>query len=220
MAGNLMISVGGVARAGSAILVAGLGDPREFGTTWSAVGLPNPYPWPASLGGPQTDGFTLALDAASGQPRWSQASSSHFESYALTAGAACGVNGGIRCRDDVTAATTMPDFASPPQGHDESAYVADGLAVITSAPAPGGGIALTVLAVRGGAVTAQARLGVRPYAHDTGQVYAPTIVALGALPGGGYLILLDRRDLPDAPTLALRLGTQAGQPSVAATRSR
>jgi outer membrane protein assembly factor BamB len=220
MAGNLMISVGGVARAGSAILVTGLGDPREFGTTWSAVGLPDPYPWPASLGGPQTDGFALALDAVSGRPRWSQAGNSHFESYALTARAVCGGTGGIQCRDDMTAATTMPDFAPPPQGHDQSAYLADGLAVITSAPAPGGGIALTVLAVRGGVVMAQARLGVRPYAHDTGEVYAPTIIGFGALPGGGYLILLDRRDLPDAPTLALRLGTQAGQPRVAATRSR
>jgi outer membrane protein assembly factor BamB len=220
MAGNLMIAVGEVGRAGSAILVTGLGNPRESGTTWSAVGLPSPYPWPASLSGQQADGFTLALDAASGRPRWSQASSSHFEWYALTAGAVCGDNGGIQCRDDVTAATTMPDVAPPPPGHDESAYLADGLAVITSAPAPGGGIAVTVLAVRGGTVRTQARLGVKPYACDTGQVYAPTVVGFGALPGGGYLILLDRRDLPDAPILALRLATRPGQPRLAVTRSR
>jgi outer membrane protein assembly factor BamB len=220
MAGNLMISVGGAARDGSAILVTGLGDPGASGRTWSAVGLPTPYRWPASLGGPQSEGFTLALDAARGRPRWSQAGNYHFEWYTLTAGAVCGVMGGIQCRDDVTAATTMADFAPPPNGHDESTCLADGLAVITSAPAPGSGIALTVLAVRGGQVTTRARLAIRPYAHDTGQVYAPTIVAAGALPGGGYLILLDRRDLPDSPTLALRLGTPTSQPRVAATRSR
>jgi outer membrane protein assembly factor BamB len=206
MAGNLTVSVGGAARDGAVVLVTRLGDPAASGTTWSAVGLPNPYPGPSAAGAqdPQATGsFTLALDAASGHPRWSQAG---FESYALTAGAVCGVTGGIQCRDDVTGATTMPGLAPRPAGQGESPYVADGLAVVTSALTPGDGIALTVLAVRGGAVTAQARLAVKPYTYDTRQVYAPQVVAFGALPGGGYLVLLDRRDLPDTPTLALRLG--------------
>ena len=202
--GNHFVSV--AASDGAVILVDGLGDPASFGSTWSAVGLPKPYPWPSQVG-PQdshaTGSFTLALDPASGRPRWSQAS---FGSYALTTGALCGVigvNGGIQCRDDVTGATTMPDFV--PAAVDQ-AYVADGLAVITSASAPGGGTELTVLAVRGGAVTARAQLAVKAYTYDTHQVYPPEVVASGALPGGGYLVLLQRRDLPDTPTLALRLG--------------
>jgi outer membrane protein assembly factor BamB len=205
--GNHFIAVGGVARDGAVVLVTGLGDPGTFGSTWSAVGLPNPYPWPSRVG-PQdshvTGSFTLALDAASGRPRWSQAS---FEYYALTAGAFCGVSAGIRCQDDVTGATTMPDFVPPAEDQAEQAYVANGLAVVTSAPAPGGGVALAVLAVRGGAVTTRAQLAVKPYTYDTRQVYAPMVVAFGALPGGGYLVLLDRRDRPDSPTVALRLGT-------------
>jgi outer membrane protein assembly factor BamB len=205
-AGNLTVSVSGVARDGAVVLVTGLGAPGGSKTTWHALGLPAPYPWPASLGGPRSEGFTFALDAATGRARWGQASNHHSEWYALTGRAVCAIPGGIQCRDDVTGKTTMPDLAPPPKGHDDSPYFAHGLAVIMSAPAPGGGIAVTVLTVRGGAVTTRARLAVRPYTYDTGQPYAPTVVAAGALPGGGYLILLDRDDRPDTPVLALRLG--------------
>lgn len=211
MAGNLVVSMGGVASDGGVVLVTHLGDPGRSETTWSAAGLPSPYPWPASPDGPQAprprDSFALALDAATGRPRWSQAG---FPSYALSAGAACGVAGtgiaaAIQCRDDVTAAATMPDLVTPPQDNAEPPYVSSGLAVITSARASEADITLSVLAVCGGMVTTRVRLAVKPYTDSTGQKCAPQVAAVDVLPDGGYLVLVRRNDLPDSPILALRL---------------
>jgi hypothetical protein len=191
------------------------------GTAQPTPGLPHRHAWPTQLGAsqwvPSQGGNTaLALDAADGQPRWSEIGGEqmavdgglgHTETFTLTDAAVCEAVGvGVVCRDDTTGGPTMPvlmtghdyPFNTSPNLTDGYAAVSAGIVAVTVAPLRSGAVTLRLMRIRGGATAAHARLAIG--AGDG--VFA---VATGPLPGGATLILVRRPDLPDGPVLALRV---------------
>ncbi len=203
------LAVTAAAGDGDLLLLTGeVGSPpagQEF-----ASRLPRPYAWPVALGPDDEESTVLALDAATGQPRWTELGG-QLETFALTAGAVCEVvNVGLECRDDSTGAHTMPvlltgrnEGDSPPYVDDGYAGVSGGLAAVVMASSSGG-VLLRVVRVRGGATVAQVHLAIGTHGgRGTNiQVFA---VAAGPLGSDAILVLVRRVDLPGYPVLALEV---------------
>lgn len=166
--------------------------------------LPRPYQWPTALGPNSGEDMVLALDAATGRPRWSELGGQQ-ETIAPTAGDVCEVvNIGLECRADATGATSVPALLtgksegdSPGYAGDGLAGVADGLAAVTESGGARGGVLLRVVRVRGGATAALARLAIGAGSGGSDQdVFA---IAAAPLTRTAMLVLVRRTDLPGAP---------------------
>jgi PQQ-like domain len=152
-ADGLQVSVAAVGQDGDVVLLAGQITP----TTQPIVSrLPHPNAWPRGLGPANTGMAVLALDAATGQPRWTE-TGGQPEAFAPTDGAACEVvSAGLECRDDASGAPVMPTLVTgrteadgPPKVGDGFAGVSAGLAAVIL-PSRTGGVVLRVVRVRGG----------------------------------------------------------------------
>ncbi len=206
VASDSALSVAAAARDGGLVLVSGQISPsaRPFARI-----LPGARAWPQALGPADDTDLIVALDAATGHPRWSE-TGGQLEIFAPTDGALCEVvTVGLQCRDDVTGALTMrtlltgkDDGDSPPYSADGYAGVVGGLAAVTVPSRHG--VALRVVRVHGGATVARVRLAIRTSVYD-GANYQVFAVAAGRLGSHAILILLRRVDLPGYPVLALEL---------------
>jgi len=215
--GQLDMSVVAAARDGDVVLLTG----SAGGAAQPAPGLPRPYAWPTRLGPAEGSNAVLALDAADGQPRWSElggeqivvnGGAGHLETFTLTDGAVCeAVGAGLVCRDDATGAPALPvlvtgqaPYSVPPKISDGYAGISGDLVAVTVAPFRSGAVTLRVVRIRGGATAAVARLaiGLQGDGSALPRVFA---IAAGPLPGGATLVLVRRADLPGDPVLALRV---------------
>jgi hypothetical protein len=170
--------------------------------------LPRPFAWPPGLGPADDVNLIIALDAANGRPRWSEAGG-QLAMFAPTDGALCEVvSVGLECRDDVTGTATLPMLLTGKSDGDAPPYSADGYAgvgcglVAMTVPSRGGGVALLIVRVRGGATVARVRLaiGAAPRDGSSFQVFA---IAAGPLGGHAMLLLVRRVDVPGYPVVAL-----------------
>lgn len=182
------------------------------GDLGSTAGLSRSYPWPTQLGPAVRNDVVLALDAATGRPRWNeQGSPVENETFtALPGGVACeSVVTGVECRDDVTGAATMPPLvtgqnsgATSPYGEDQAAGAAGGIVAVTVAPWQSDHLAVRAVRARGGATAADVHLAISTTAA-TGGTFRVFVVAAGLLPGGTPLVLVRRLDVPGYPVVAL-----------------
>jgi outer membrane protein assembly factor BamB len=203
-ASDSSLSVAVAARDGGLVLVSGQISPsaRPF-----ARKLPRARVWPQALGPADDTDLIVALDAATGHPRWSE-TGGQLETFAPTDGALCEVvNVGLECRGDVTGALTMRtlltgkgDGDSPPYSADGYAAVSGGLAAVTVHSRHG--VVLLVLRVHGGATVTRIRLMIRTRAYG-GANYQVFAVAAGPLASHAILVLVRRVDLPGYPVLAI-----------------
>jgi hypothetical protein len=205
---QVALSVIGAARQGSLVLLAGSIFP-------SAAAYPlvrtvsRPYAWPARLGPPATSGLILALDAATGHPRWSDFVGQQ-ETYSLADGAVCTGNSiGLECRDDVTGVPTRPlmvtgqGFTLPPYIGDGTAGISGGDAAVTLPPFRPGRVRLIVVPIRHTGQLAAASLDIGTTASGANE--HTFVVAAGQLPGGGTVVLLRRIDQAGYPLVALKV---------------
>lgn len=177
-------SVIGAAQDGNAVLVA----------TPAAPSFTRAYQWAAPIGAGNQDTVVLALDAATGQPRWS-APDSPEESFVMTDGVVCAIfqsqHAGSECRDDTSGAATMPALiptpGAAPQGTAIVPFVGADL-VVTTVPAHSGFI-VRITRVRGSATAALARLGISVVTSQEPS-YQPSAAASRPLPQGSTLLLL------------------------------
>ncbi len=201
------LAVTAAARDGDLLLLTGEVAPPPAGRQFASR-LPRPYAWPVALGPDDEESTVLALDATTGQPRWTELGG-QLETIVLTAGAVCEVvDVGFECRDDTTGAHTMPvlltgknEGDSPPYFDDGYAGVSGGLAAVTEA-SPSGGVLLRVVRVRGGATVAQVHLaiGTKGGRGNNAKVFA---VAAGPLGSDAVLVLVRRVDLAGFPVVAV-----------------
>ena len=204
---GLQVSVTAVGQDGDVALLAGEITP----TTQPVVSrLPHAHAWPRALG-PALDGAAvLALDATTGQPRWTE-TGGQLEQFALTVGAACEVvNTGLECRGDATGTPVLPTLLtgrteadSPPKAGDGFAGVSAGLAAVIL-PSRSGGVTLLVVRVRGGTTLARVHLAIGTSAYGGGNARV-FVVAAGQLGGRAIVVLVRRVDLPGYPVLALEV---------------
>ena len=195
-----------VAAQGSVVLLTGEIAPPGAARAF-ARGLPGRYFWPASLGPLDDVQVVLALDAETGQPRWTELGG-QLDDFTLADGAVCeSVNYGFECRDDVTGKPTRPVLvtgqggaSSPPFGDDGFAGISGTVAAVTVAPFEPGEVRLEVLPVRGS--TPVARVTVHIGVKARGANYQTFVVAAGQV-RGGTLVLLRRLDRPGYPLVAL-----------------
>ena len=205
---QVALSVIGAARQGRLVLLAGSIFPRAAAYPLVRT-VSRPYAWPARLGPPANSELILALDAATGHPRWS-AFSGQQEAYSLAGGAVCAGNSvGLECRDDVTGLLARPllvtgqGFALPPYVGDGTAGISGGDAAVTVAPFRAGRVRLVVVPIRHGGQLAAARLDIGTTAPGANE--HTFVVAAGQLPGGGTVVLLRRIDQPGYPLVALKV---------------
>jgi outer membrane protein assembly factor BamB len=218
--GELEMSVIAAARNGNVVLLSGAAIDIP-GAKRPAPGLPHPHAWPTQLGPSEEGNAVLALDAADGQPRWSELGgeqtpvsngTGHMETFTLTDGAVCeAVSTGVLCRNDTTGAPTFPalvagqvPFSIPPIITDGYAGISGGLVALTVAPFRSGAVTVRVVRIQGGATAATTRLAIG-LQGDGGAHDSDYVVAAGPLPGGATLLLVRRADLPGDPVLALRV---------------
>jgi outer membrane protein assembly factor BamB len=207
---QVALSVIGAARQGRLVLLAGSIFP-------SAAAYPlvrtvsRPYAWPVRLGPPANSELILALDAATGHPRWSDFVGQQ-ETYSLADGAVCTGNSiGLECRDDVTGVPTRPllvtgqGFTLPPYTGDGTAGISGGDAAVTLPPFRPGHVRLVVLPIRHTGQLAAASLDIGTTAPGANE--HTFVVAAGQLPSGGTVVLLRRIDQPGYPLVALKVAS-------------
>lgn len=209
------MSVTGVARQGQLILLTGQVTPPAAARALART-VPRPYTWPARFGPIDIVEVVLALDAATGHPRWIELGG-QLQEFSLADGAVCeSVNIGLECRDDITGAPTRPLLvtgqpvsAVPPNFGDGFAGISGSEIAVTVAPFRAGHVRLVVLPVRGDGQLAHATLDIGFTAQGAG--YRTFVVGASALPGGATMVLLRRIDQPGYPLVALKVA--AAHPS-------
>jgi hypothetical protein len=223
--GELNMSVVAAARIGNIVLLSGAAVGAIPGAAKPSLPLPRRYPWPTPLGPSEGTNAILALDATSGQPRWSEVGGEqilvnggfgHMETFTLTDGAVCeAVATGVLCRNDLTGAPTLPvlvagqpQFGIPPRITDGYAGISGRTVAVTVAPFRSGAVTLRVVNIWGGQTVAEARLKIG-LAGDGSAHPAVFAVAAAPLPGGSTLVLVRRSDLPGDPVLALDVAGKA-----------
>jgi hypothetical protein len=206
-----LMYVTGVARQGDLVLLTGQAAPPPAASTLTRT-VPRSYTWPTRLGPVGQDEVVLALDAATGRPRWAEVGG-QMQGFSLADGAVCeSVSIGLECRDDVTGAPTRPLLvtgqrasAAPPYGGDGMAGISGSDIAVTVAPFRAGHVRLIVVPVRGGGQLANASLDIGITAR--GANYQTFVVAAGTLPDGATVVLLRRIDRPGYPFVALKVAS-------------
>lgn len=212
-AGLYMAVTGAALQGGEVLVTGGIGGPPWAQRFVSQ--LPHARTWPSALGPNDAESIVLALDAASGHPRWSELGGQQV-TVAPSGGAVCEVvKVGAECRDDTTGAATMPTLltgrgegSSPPYFDDGYAGVSGGLVAVTL-PSRSGGVILRVQRARGGGVVARVQLAIGASGYD-GARYDVFAVGAGPLGSGAILVLVRRIDVPGYPVLALDVPLPAG----------
>jgi hypothetical protein len=192
------LSVTGVARQGSVVLLTGQDAPPS-GALRHARELPRSTFWPAALGPLLDSHVVLALDAQTGSPRWTERGGQMVD-FTLADGAVCEVvNTGFECRDDVTGALTRPVLvtgqtpsAAPPYFYDSWAGISGPYAGAVVAPLLSGHVIVEVFGIRTHAPLGRAELSIGFKARSAN--YQTFVVAAGTLPSGKVLLLLRQVD--------------------------
>jgi outer membrane protein assembly factor BamB len=203
------LAVTSAALRGGVVLVTGAIGPPPAAQRFLSR-FPHARAWPDVLGPNDAESTILALDAATGHPRWSELGG-QLVTVAPTDAAVCEVvDVGAECRDDTTGAASMPilltgrpQLSSPPYEDDGYAGVSAGLVAVTM-PSHSGGVTLRVQRVRGGTVVAQVRLAIGATAYN-GAKYDVFAIGAGPLGSTAILVLVRRIDLPGFPVLALQV---------------
>ena len=210
---GVYLGVTAAAVQGGVVLVSGQIGPPPAAQRWLSR-FPHARPWPGVLGPADAESTILALDAATGHPRWSELGGQQV-TVAPTDAAVCEVvDVGVECRDDTTGAATMPvlltgrtQSSTPPYADDGYAGVSGGLVAVTM-PASSGGVTLRVQRVHGGTVVAQVHLPVGTTGYN-GSKYDVFAIGAGPLGSTAIVVLVRRIDLPGYPVLALEVPLKA-----------
>ena len=206
------LSVVGAAARGNVVAVAGsLPADNGLGATLGRVADRS-----RALGS-SGDDTIVALDAATGRPRWNQFGSglSDFEQLTLVDGAVCeSTVAGFACQDDVTGHPTRPPFISgyhvptpddpgviAPIANDRSAGFGNGSAAAVSGTGTDS-VSVSVVPIRATGPVVKVTIGVRPRTVD-GADGGTFVVGRGDLPGGMSVVLLRRIDVRGYPILAI-----------------
>ncbi len=204
------LTLAGVASAGDLVLLAGQDAPSA---TPLARLVPHSYVWPYRLGPLLNTEVVLALDAASGHPRWTEIGG-QLQNFTLTDGAVCeSANTGMECRDDVTGEPTSPVLVTGQGGGGAPPYFLDGfagisgpVAAVTVGPFRAGRVTVELVPVRGRRPLGRVVVDVGLAAYQ-GASYHTYVTGAGTLPGGGIVVLLRRVDKPGYPLVALAVET-------------
>jgi outer membrane protein assembly factor BamB len=207
------LNVVGVSSSSATVFASGGFPPKA-----SLVGvLGRSRTWPWNLGQPG-HGTLVALDDATGTPRWNEFGSEDgsFVQITLVNGAVCeSIVQGFQCRDDRTGAPTRPVFTSgfgpdafPPYSGDGYAGISGDTAAAAITTTATGSVSVNVMSVRGTSAVAHLKVDVRTVTED-GAAYDTFVVGSGQLANGATLVLLRRIDRKTYPLLAISVTPDA-----------
>jgi hypothetical protein len=200
---NLQASA--AAQVGSVVVLSGqVGSPPFTGRFYGA--LPHPYEWPSTLGPEGAVDSVLALDAATGKPRWSEVGAQQVE-LDLVSGRTCEVvTAGYQCRDDVSGVVGGAAFATgnsgePPSGDGHAGLVGDSAYVVLG-PVSSHEVTIATVDVATGEVRGRTVVPVSSKPTD-GSVESMFVQGALRLPDGRVVALMQRVDDPAVPLMAV-----------------
>jgi outer membrane protein assembly factor BamB len=202
------LSVAEATSAGGAVFATGAFPPKAP----SVVGtLGRSTTWPSNLAR-TGQGTLVALDAATGRPRWNEFGNEGYSFVQFTPvdGALCeSMAEGFQCRDDSTGEPIRPvvlsgygEGAASPYFSDRFAGISGNTAAAVLPSQAADSVSVNVFPVRGTDAIAHAKVDVSTTSAD-GSRYSNFVVGSGQLANGATLVLLRRIDLKTFPLLAI-----------------
>jgi outer membrane protein assembly factor BamB len=208
------LSVADATSTGGAVFASGAFPPKAP----SLVGtLGRSMTWPANLAR-TGQGTLVALDAATGRPRWNEFGNEgySFVQFTPVGGALCeSMAEGFQCRDDITGEPTRPvvlsgygEGAASPYYSDRFVGISGNTAAAVFPTSATDSVSVDVFAVRGTDAIAHMKVSVSTTSAE-GSRYSNFVVGSGQLANGATLVLLRRIDLKTFPLLAISVTPQA-----------
>jgi len=210
------LNVADATSAGGAVFATGAFPPNAP----SLVGtLGRSTTWPSNLAR-TGQGTLVALDAATGRPRWNEFGNEGYSFVQFTPAdrALCeSMAEGFQCRDDSTGEPTRPvvlsgyaEGAASPYSSDRFVGISGNTAAAVFPSQAADSVSVNVFPVRGTDAIAHAKVDVSTTSAD-GSRYSNFVVGSGQLANGATLVLLRRIDLKTFPLLAISVTARSAR---------